>query len=150
MKDMQTVVVGYDGSADARRAVEAAGGIAAGGGDVHIVVAYKTPSAADTHRLLKNVPAEFHSVLDVLSTPQGYMMEAERMLDGYGVAHKSHIVEDHAASAILDVAEDVGADLVVVGSRGLGRAARFARGSVSLRVANNAHASVLIMHSDEH
>ena len=57
------------------------------------------------------------------------------------------VIDDDPASAILDVAEKVEADLIVVGSRGLGRASRFVRGSVSAKVANHAHTSFLVLHS---
>jgi universal stress protein E len=46
--------------------------------------------------------------------------------------------------AILEAAEGEGADLVVVGSRGLSRVARVLLGSVSEHVATHAHGSVLV------
>jgi len=149
MKDVNTVVVGFDGSPDGLRAVGAAGEIVARDGVVHIVVAYKAPSDSEMERMWKSVPEEFHGVFDVLAGPKGYVTEAEKILAQAGVSHLSRIVEDHPASAILDTVDEVGADLVVVGSRGLGRATRFVRGSVSTNVANHAHTSVLIVHGDE-
>ena len=68
---------------------------------------------------------------------------------GLGVKAVGHLVEDDPASAILDTADDVEADLVVVGSRGLGRATRFLRGSVSSKVASHAKRSVLVVHPDD-
>lgn len=149
MKNMSTVVVGFDGSPDALSAVSAAADVLAEDGVVHVVVAYKTPSEAETERMWREVPAEFHAVYDVLAGPQGYLTEAEKLLDARGVSHMGRLVDDHAASAILDTVDEVGADLVVVGSRGLGRAARFVRGSVSTRVATHAHTSVLIVHNHD-
>jgi nucleotide-binding universal stress UspA family protein len=58
---------------------------------------------------------------------------------------EGHVVPDDPAVAILDVAQREGADLVVVGSRGLGGMKRFLRGSVSARVAAHAPMSVLIV-----
>jgi nucleotide-binding universal stress UspA family protein len=49
----------------------------------------------------------------------------------------------------LQVAEDVDADLIVVGSRGLGRGTRFLRGSVSTRVAGHAKTSFLVIHDND-
>ena len=63
----------------------------------------------------------------------------------YKRQHEGHLVEDDAASALLALADDTDADLIVVGSRGLGRAARFLRGSVSSRIANHADRSVMIV-----
>lgn len=62
---------------------------------------------------------------------------------------ESHLVVADPASAILDVAERSGADLIVVGSRGHGRIKRFVRGSVSARVATHAPHSVLVVHHDD-
>ena len=59
---------------------------------------------------------------------------------------EGHVVPDDPATAILDVADREGAELVVVGSRGLGGMKRFLRGSVSARVAAHAPMSVLIVH----
>lgn len=48
------------------------------------------------------------------------------------------------ASAILDMAEKDGADLIVLGTRGLGTAERWLIGSVSDKVLHHAHCSVLV------
>ena len=71
------------------------------------------------------------------------------MLDERGVNHKGHFVDEDPASAILDVADKVDADLIVVGSRGLGRASRLVRGSVSSKIANHAQRSFLVVHPPE-
>ena len=147
MRNMKTVIVGYDGSADGRRAVEAAAEVVAEDGVVHVLVAYKAPSAGDTERMLTQMPEEFRQSFDVFAAPEGTLRDAECLLGRRGVAHSGHLVDAHPAEAILDTADEIDADLIVVGSRGLGRAARFVRGSVSTRVANNASASVLVVHS---
>ena len=78
------------------------------------------------------------------------MQDAEKYLTRRGVDHKGHFVDDNPASAMLDVADDVGATMIVVGSRGLGRGTRFIRGSVSSRIANHAKTSFMVIHdSDE-
>jgi nucleotide-binding universal stress UspA family protein len=48
------------------------------------------------------------------------------------------------ATAVLDVAETEGADLIVMGTRGLGTAERWLIGSVSDKVLHHAHCSVLV------
>jgi nucleotide-binding universal stress UspA family protein len=50
-----------------------------------------------------------------------------------------------AADAILDVAEEQRADLIVVGNRGMTGAKRFLLGSVPNRVSHHAPCSVLIV-----
>jgi nucleotide-binding universal stress UspA family protein len=148
MSEFHTVLVGYDGSDDARRAVEAAAGVVADDGIVHVLVAYKAPPPGQSTRVVKELPPEFRDSFDVLAAPESTLTEAEGLLRRHGVAHVGHLAETHPADAILEMAEKVGADLIVVGSRGLGRAARLVRGSVSTRVASHARTSVLVVHSN--
>jgi nucleotide-binding universal stress UspA family protein len=50
-----------------------------------------------------------------------------------------------AADAILDVAEEQGANLIVIGNKGMTGAKRFLLGSVPNRVSHHAPCSVLIV-----
>ena len=56
-----------------------------------------------------------------------------------------HVAVGHPESEILRIAEEIGADLVVVGSRGLGPLGRVLMGSVSESVVRHAHCSVLVV-----
>lgn len=143
-----TVVVGYDGSMDARRALDAAMDQIADDGIVHVVTAFDQPSRNEIARVIERLPEEFRTNYSVDATPRGYLRDAEIALEGRGVRHEGHFVDDHAASAILDIADDVGADLIVIGTRGLGRVERFLRGSVSARVANHARTSLMMVHHE--
>ncbi|MFT5201136.1 MAG: nucleotide-binding universal stress UspA family protein [Candidatus Aldehydirespiratoraceae bacterium] len=149
MSGRQIIVVGDDGSANARAAVAMAAELVEEGGVVHVVTSYRLPSAAETDRMWAEVPTEFRGSYDVLATPSQYQADALAFLKGEGVDGQGHLVEGDPATAILSVAEDNDADIVVVGSRGLGRAAGFLRGSVSTRVASHAATNVLIVHDDE-
>lgn len=51
----------------------------------------------------------------------------------------------HPAEAIVDTARKVGADLIIVGRRGLSGMTRFLIGSVSDRIARYAHCPVLLI-----
>lgn len=143
------VVVGYDGSANARRAVEAAIDLVGADGIVHVVTAYELANAREAARAIASLPAEFRDSIDLLATPTIYLHDAERMLDESGVRHEGHLIEGDPAEAILDLADATGADLIVVGSRGLSRGTRFLRGSVSTRIANHARTSFLVVHHEE-
>ena len=65
---------------------------------------------------------------------------------GVGVDEiETHAREGDAADAILDVAEEQGCDLIVVGHRGMTGAKRFLLGSVPNKISHHAPCSVLII-----
>jgi nucleotide-binding universal stress UspA family protein len=141
-----TVVVGYDGSGDADRAVEAAADQVGPGGTVHVVTAFHPESDTRLLEHLQQLPEEFRYVYDQYAAEKERQHPALARLEERGVICEGHVVPDDPATAIIDVARREGADLVVVGSRGLGGMQRFVRGSVSARVATHAPVSVLIAH----
>ena len=71
--------------------------------------------------------------------------QLERIGQAGGTVSEAHLVEGSPADAILDLAERVGADLIVVGSRGLGTVKRLLVGSVSLGVVHHADRPVLVV-----
>ena len=148
MLERNTIVVGYDGSENARSAVEAAADLVAPEGVVHVVTAYRIPTANDVERLWRELPEEFRAGFDPLAGPASDRDEAVSVLEQRGVRCEGHLRDGDPAGAILDFADEVDADLIVVGSRGLGRATRFVRGSVSSKVAGHATTSFLVIHDD--
>lgn len=145
----RSVVVGFDGSEHAHKALEAAAEIVADGGIVHVVTAYDPPSARQVAEIIASLPEEFRDAFDLLASARSYLEQAESYLGRVGVDHKGHFVDGHPAHAILEVADDVDADLIIVGSRGIGRGTRMIRGSVSARVASHATTSFLVIHDHE-
>jgi nucleotide-binding universal stress UspA family protein len=145
----QTVVVGYDGSSNADRAVDAAADQVAQGGKVHVVTAYHPEPADAIMRSLGQLPEEYRYVWDPAGAERQRQDAALVHLRGRGVDCQGHVVADDAATAILDVALGEAADLVIVGCRGLGRVQRFLHGSVSSRVAAHAPTSVLVVHEPD-
>jgi nucleotide-binding universal stress UspA family protein len=137
------VVVGADGSDTARRAVEAATELALmSGGQLHIVTAVEKAAKRD-----KDVPDSFRYY-----GPDG---ETEALLQTLsfiakkrGVEPTLHSVEGDPADAIINTAEQVNADLVVVGNRGM-KGVRRALGSVPNSVAHGASCSVAIIDTAE-
>jgi nucleotide-binding universal stress UspA family protein len=65
-----------------------------------------------------------------------------------GVSLKVHNPGGDAAKAILATAEDLSADLVVVGNRGMTGTKRFVQGSVPNTIAHNCHCDILIVDTD--
>ncbi len=69
---------------------------------------------------------------------------------GGRVAEKHlRIAERYRAQQIVQVAEDIGAGLIVMGSRGLGGVRRALMGSVSDSVVRHAHCPVLVVRPEE-
>jgi nucleotide-binding universal stress UspA family protein len=70
--------------------------------------------------------------------------------EGGKVAEKHlRIAERYRAQQIVQVAEDIGAGLIVMGSRGLGRVRRALIGSVSDSVVRHAHCPVLVVRPEK-
>jgi len=70
--------------------------------------------------------------------------------EGGEVAEKHlRIAERYRAQQIVQVAEDIGAGLIVMGSRGLGGVRRALMGSVSDSVVRHAHCPVLVVRPEK-
>ena len=59
------------------------------------------------------------------------------------------VIGGPAGKGILTVAEDIGADLIVTGSRGRGAITSTVLGSVSTEILHGAHCDVLVVHPSE-
>jgi nucleotide-binding universal stress UspA family protein/RimJ/RimL family protein N-acetyltransferase len=118
------IVVGTDGSRHASAAVRCAGELARlSGARVHVVAA---------HRLILDDRAEF----------DGLLADAAEGLRGAGVRVALHLRRGAAADALMDVAAEEDARLIVVGPRDLG--AGLLQSSVSDDVAHRAPCNVLL------
>jgi nucleotide-binding universal stress UspA family protein len=62
-----------------------------------------------------------------------------------GVKCESHVVPGDAADALVDVAEQLGADLIVIGNRGMTGVRRFVLGSVPNKVSHHCPCSLMIV-----
>lgn len=142
---VNTIVVGYDGSPDAKVALEEAIGHTHEDGTVHVVTVHHP--RAETFGS-EELPEEFRYAVDPETPDRARLCEAERRLETAGIRYRTHLPWGRPADAILDVADSVDADLIVLGSRGLGTFERFLRGSVSSRVTGHAHTNTLIVHRE--
>jgi nucleotide-binding universal stress UspA family protein len=66
-----------------------------------------------------------------------------------GTVAGAHLREGRAVEAIVEQAEEIGAGLVIVGSRGMGRLGRLVMGSVSTGLAHRSPCPVLIVREGE-
>jgi nucleotide-binding universal stress UspA family protein len=143
----RSIVVGTDGSATAteavRRAQTLAGAFAA---DLHVVSAYQCPAAvlaasADPGCTPNAIIEWDAAARDHVRTLLDGL--ADR-LTGTGASVTTYAVPAHPATAILAVAEEVHADLIVVGNRGM-RGARRMLGSIPNHISHHAGCDVLVV-----
>ena len=138
-----TVVVGADDSSTARQAVIVAADIAKlTGGTLHIVTAY-TPHSVR----VQDLPEEFRHTQTV--HPADVLLQELAMIaQEHGLESQIHPASGRPAEVIIKVAEDEGADLIVVGNKGMAGARRVL-GSVPNSVAHGAPCSVLVVDTHE-
>lgn len=135
----KNVLVGADSSKTALKAVRAAAELAGAlGATLHIATAYKPESVK-----APDLPDEFR--YSVTTHPADLLLaELERIAEKAGVKVEVHAATGDPAEAIIRVAKRVGADLIVVGNKGM-RGAKRVLGSVPNSVAHHAESSVLIV-----
>jgi nucleotide-binding universal stress UspA family protein len=141
-----SIVVGTDGSETAREAVrqaiELAGRLEA---RLHVVSAYEPVPEARLREEGRQVPADLQWLVNPREDVDATLREAEGAARSAGVEVERYALQGDPADAILDVAEEQGAQLIVVGSKGMTGARRFLLGSVPNRVSHHAPCSVLII-----
>jgi nucleotide-binding universal stress UspA family protein len=141
-----SMVVGTDGSDTATEAVRQATELATRiGAKVHLVSAYEPVPEERLREERHGAPGDVEWLInpreDVSSTLEG----AAQAIRDQGIRVEIHAREGDPADAILDVAEEQGADLIVVGNKGMTGAKRFLLGSVPNKVSHHAPCSVMII-----
>jgi nucleotide-binding universal stress UspA family protein len=137
------IVVGTDGSASASIAVRHAASLAAlSGAQLHIAtVAPRAPVlVAPDMMVAANAWGEASAESARLALEGAAAIATE-----VGVDALTHSLGGDPADALLSLCEEVQADLLVVGNRGMQGARRFLLGSVSSRCAHHAPCSILIV-----
>jgi nucleotide-binding universal stress UspA family protein len=141
----KAIVVGTDGSSRSRQAVRTAGELAREhDATLHIVRAYRPvlqAVAVPTDAMMALAPATDAEVHDQVETELG-QLSAELTRDG--VVVQTYCCAQAPAAAILDVAMQQSADLIVVGSKGM-QGARRVLGSVPNTIAHKAECTVMIV-----
>ena len=141
-----SIVVGTDGSETAREAVARAVELAAEhGAQLRIVSAYEPVPAARLREEAEQLPADLQWAVNPREDVAATLREAAAAARSGGVEAVTDARQGDPADAILDVAEEQGADLIVVGNKGMTGARRFLLGSVPNRVSHHAPCSVLII-----
>jgi nucleotide-binding universal stress UspA family protein len=142
----RSIVVGTDGSGTARQAVREAIELAAAlGAAIELVSAYEPVAGQRLREEAREAPREEQWMINAREDVEATLREAAEEAEAAGVAVRTYAREGDAADAILDVAEERGADLIVVGNKGMTGAKRFLLGSVPNRVSHHAPCSVMIV-----
>ncbi|MBF6621590.1 MAG: universal stress protein [Patulibacter sp.] len=142
-----SLVVGTDGSDTANQAVDEAIGVAAAlDARLDIVSAFEPVSSSRLREEAKQAPADIEWMVNEREDVEATLARAKERAQAQGVANvRTYARQGDPADAILDVAEEFGSDLIVVGNKGMTGAKRFLLGSVPNKISHHAPCSVLIV-----
>lgn len=141
-----SIVVGTDGSETAGKAVAQAVELAAAiGATIHLVSAYEPVPDARLREERTSVPDDVSWMVNPREDVDETLGSAATAAEEQGVTVELHARQGDPADAILDVAEEQNADLIIVGNKGMTGAKRFLLGSVPNKVSHHAPCSVLIV-----
>jgi len=140
-----TILLATDGSRDAELARSTAVDLAQStNSELHVVTV--APGYPSYDVLNPAVVAGLREQAEDILNAQAEKIEQE----GGEVAEKHlRIAERYRAQQIVQAAEDIGAGLIVIGSRGLGGVRRALMGSVSDSVVRHAHCPVLVVRREK-
>jgi nucleotide-binding universal stress UspA family protein len=140
------IVVGTDGSDTAAEAVRQAIDLAKlTGATLSIVSAYAPVPKRRIQGEQEGVPADIAHEIGPREDVNLVLDAAAATARAAGVEVRTHPVEADPAEAILNVAEQIKADLIVVGNKGMTGARRYLLGSVPNNVSHHAPCSVIIV-----
>jgi len=132
------ILLATDGSEDAELAATTAVGLASSTtSELHVVHTWRTvPSVHFDALVRQEMEREAQRILD----------EQVKQIEGLGgTVAQARISEGGAAEEIVALAEEIGAGLIALGSRGRGRIRRLLMGSVSDAVVRHAHYPVIVV-----
>jgi nucleotide-binding universal stress UspA family protein len=142
----ESIVVGTDGSATAseavRQAMELATSVEA---KVYLVSAYEPTPEGRLRDERAQIPADLQWMVNPREDVEATLKAGAETIREKGIEVETLAREGDPADAILDVAEEKNADLIVVGNKGMTGAKRFLLGSVPNKVSHHAPCSVMII-----
>jgi len=116
------------------------------GQPLHVVCAYNLRPAMGTGLGLSG---ELAVSVEPQAWVESVLTDVAAQVRQEGVTVITHTKVGNAAEAILDVADEVHADLIVVGNRGIDSKSRFILGNVPSRVVHHATCSTYVVHTTD-
>jgi nucleotide-binding universal stress UspA family protein len=142
----KSIVVGTDGSDTANQAVRQSIDLArAIGAKLELVSAYEPVPAQRLREERRDAPEDLQWAISPQEDVDATLEAAAALAREADVTVDLYARQGDPADAILDVAEEQDADLIVVGNKGMTGAKRFLLGSVPNKVSHHAPCSVLII-----
>ncbi len=143
----EAIVVGTDGSDTAKRAVAEAVRLASAlGAELHVVSAFEPLRGAKIAGAPEGAAKIWQPLPD--SQVESTLSQAAAGVRMKNIEVTTHALEKDPADALLEVAEKVDADMIVVGNKGMHSASRFVLGNVPNKVSHRARCNVLIVSTD--
>jgi nucleotide-binding universal stress UspA family protein len=140
------IVVGTDGSDTAEEAVSQAIDLAKlTGATLSVVSAFAPVSKRRIQGEKEGAPSDIANQIGPREDVNLVLDAAAAQAKAAGVDVQTHPAEGDPAEAILNVAEEIKADLIVVGNKGMTGARRYLLGSVPNNISHHAPCSVLIV-----
>ncbi len=106
---------------------------------------YRNPEATDLQSVEYEAETEELQRISEQRAREVLDAEMEKVRSAGGTVVEAHVMEGRIAPEIVGLAEEIGAGLIVMGSRGLGGIRRALMGSVSDSVVQHAHCPVLVV-----
>jgi nucleotide-binding universal stress UspA family protein len=131
----RTVIVGYDGSRAAERALDGAARAAGSGGRIVVITAVPPPDDLVLEHVVDPPVAE----------PWRELAHAMDLLAEHDVVVSTRIIEADPVEALVEAAHELDAAMIVVGARGDSFLERTLRGSVSERLVSRAPCHLLVV-----
>jgi nucleotide-binding universal stress UspA family protein len=140
------IVVGTDGSETAQEAVRQAIDLARQvGATLDVVSAYEPVPQSRLREERQQVPQDLEHTVCPREDVNATLADAAKEIEASGVEVNTFARQGDPADAIIDVAEEENADLIIVGNKGMTGAKRFLLGSVPNKISHHAPCSVMII-----
>jgi nucleotide-binding universal stress UspA family protein len=136
-----SILLATDGSEDAARASEAASDLAGrSGAELHAVHVWHDVRGFTRDSVVRELRRQGREVLDG---------QVEKIRSAGGEVAEAHLRGGRTSSEIIALGGEIGAGLLVVGSRGLGTVQRILMGSQSEEIVHHARTPVLVLRGAE-